>query len=93
MRFRGFLASVMLEVSPGVYTHPRLSAAVRQRVWAVLEDWFNQKQDASIVMVHADGTADAGQTVRTLGEPLRRLIDADGVVLSRSRSCEESVDA
>ena len=30
-RYRGFLASVMLEVAPGVYIAPDLSAAVRTR--------------------------------------------------------------
>jgi len=38
-RFRGFLASCMLEIAPGVYTQPRLSAGVRERVWTVLADW------------------------------------------------------
>ena len=35
-RFRGFLASCMLEIAPGVYTQPDMSASVRERVWAVL---------------------------------------------------------
>ena len=41
-RFRGFLASCMLEVAPGVYTAPRMNAAVRNRVWLVMEEWFGQ---------------------------------------------------
>ena len=32
-RYRGFLASVMLEVAPAVYISPRMSPAVRGRVW------------------------------------------------------------
>ena len=31
-RFRGFLASVMLEIAPGVYTAPEMSKGVRERV-------------------------------------------------------------
>ena len=38
-RFRGFLASCMCEIAPGGYTAPRLTKAVRERVWAVLESW------------------------------------------------------
>ena len=38
-RYRGFLASVMLEVSPGVYVSPDLSSGVRERIWAVINDW------------------------------------------------------
>ena len=39
-RYRGFLTSVMLEVAPGVYVAPDLSAGVRQRVWDVIESWW-----------------------------------------------------
>jgi CRISPR-associated protein Cas2 len=39
-RFRGFLASCMLEVAPGVYTSPKMTRAVRERVWQVIQDWF-----------------------------------------------------
>ena len=34
-RFRGFLASCMCEVAPGVFTSPNMSDGVRQRVWGV----------------------------------------------------------
>ena len=32
-RYRGFLASCMLEIAPGVYTGPRMTPGVRDRVW------------------------------------------------------------
>ena len=32
-RYRGFLASAMLEVAPGVYVSPDLSNGVRERIW------------------------------------------------------------
>jgi CRISPR/Cas system-associated endonuclease Cas1 len=35
-KVRGFLASVMLEVGPGVYCAPRISPAVRDRIWSVM---------------------------------------------------------
>jgi len=50
-RIRGFLASSMLEVAPGVYTGARLSPAVRDRIWDVLGDWFHGEVDAGIVML------------------------------------------
>lgn len=82
-RFRGFLASVMLEIAPGVYTHPRLSAGVRERIWAVLAEWFAEKPGSAIVMTWADARAPSGQSVRTLGLPPIDLIDADGVLLAK----------
>jgi CRISPR-associated protein Cas2 len=80
-RFRGFLASVMLEIAPGVYTSPRLSAGVRDRVWQVMEDWFGALAGGSIVMTWRDAQAPGGQAVRVLGLPPRRLLEVDGALL------------
>jgi hypothetical protein len=37
-RYRGLLGSAMLELAPGVYAQPRMSAGVRGRIWAVVEE-------------------------------------------------------
>jgi CRISPR-associated protein Cas2 len=81
-RFRGFLASCMLEIGPGVYTAPRMSAAVRNRVWDVLTEWFKELGGGSIVMTWPDNRRTAGQVVLTLGSPPVDLVDVDGIVLS-----------
>ncbi|MGI6035539.1 MAG: type I-E CRISPR-associated endoribonuclease Cas2e [Limnochordia bacterium] len=81
-RVRGFLASSMLEVGPGVYTGSRLSVAVRNRIWSVLEDWFPWT-DGSIVMVWRDTRVPGGQSVRILGVPPIDLVEIDGIVLAR----------
>lgn len=82
-RTRGFLASSMLELSAGVYSAPRLSAAVRERVWAVLNDWWPYEKDASIIMVWVDNNVPAGQAVKTLGTPPVDLVEIDGIVLAK----------
>lgn len=82
-RIRGFLSSSMLELGPGVYTAPRLSAAVRDRVWNVLEDWFASEGDASIIMVWVDRQAPGGQNVRVLGLPPIEIVEIDGLLVSR----------
>lgn len=81
-RIRGFLASSMLEVGPGVYTGSSLSAAVRGRIWEVLEAWF-PSTDGSIVMVWADKKVPGGQSVKALGVPPIDLVELDGIVLAR----------
>ena len=53
-RYRGFLTSVMLEVAPGMYVAPDMSAGVRTRVWGVLTDWWMYLRTGSIVMVWRD---------------------------------------
>jgi CRISPR-associated protein Cas2 len=82
-RYRGFLASCMLEIAPGVYTSPTLSRGVRERVWAVLEGWHRELKQGAIVMTWRDESVPGGQAIRTLGDPPRVLVDVDGMVLVR----------
>lgn len=79
-RMRGFLASSLLELAPGVYSAPHISPAVRERIWAVAAEWFLHETDASIVMVWADSTIPCGQGVRTLGVPPIRVASIDGLL-------------
>lgn len=81
-RIRGFLASSMLEVGPGVYTGSNISAAVRDRIWDVLEAWF-PATDSSIVMVWTDRNIPGGQSVKALGVPPIGLVELDGIILAR----------
>lgn len=81
-RTRGFLASCALEIAPGVYTAPRMTARVRERVWKVLVDW--QLVDTVVVMTWADREALCGQRILALGVPRRSLIDCDGIALLKA---------
>lgn len=83
-RIRGFLASSMLEVAPGVYSGARLSPAVRERIWSVLGDWFpDETEETGIVMLWQEPRMPGGQAVKTLGTPPLDLVEMDGVVLTR----------
>ena len=80
-RYRGFLASAMLEIAPGVYTSPNMTSGIRERIWAVLSEWYSQLGQGSIVMTWRDPAAISEQEVRTLGESPKEIVDADGVYL------------
>lgn len=82
-RYRGFLASVMLEISPGVYVAPRLSKAVRDRIWSVLEKWYAFLDRGSVSMVWRDSGMPGGLSLLFLGEPPKEICNADGVLLVR----------
>lgn len=82
-RVRGFLASAMLEIAPGVYSAPRISPAVRERIWSVLEEWFPNETEASIVMVWAEHGMPGGQAVKVLGAPPIEFMDIDGLIVAR----------
>ena len=82
-RVRGFLASSMLELAPGVYSAPRITPAVRERIWRVLTDWFPNEKGSSIVMLWADTTMPGGQTAATLGLPPIKMLEIDGMLVTR----------
>jgi CRISPR-associated protein Cas2 len=80
-RYRGFLSSVMLEVAPGVYVAPDLSAGVRSRVWTVLEAWHEALGRGAVVIIWREPQATGALEMRMLGEPPKEIVDADGVLL------------
>ena len=80
-RYRGFLASAMLEIAPGVYTAPRMTSGIRERVWDVLADWYYELGQGAIVITWQDSAAVGEQRIRTLGEAPKEIVDADGVYL------------
>ena len=83
-RYRGFLASIMLEVAPGVYVSPNLTSGVRERIWAVIEDWYGHLRRGAIVMIWRDRTVDGDLALRHLGNPPKEIIDCDGILLVKS---------
>ncbi len=82
-RYRGFLSSIMLELAPGVYAHPRISAGVRSRIWGVLSDWHGQLRQGSIVMTWIDSAANGGLGLATLGEPPKEIVSHNAMLLVR----------
>lgn len=77
-RVRGFLASTMLEIASGVYTSPNMTAAVRDRVWAVLQKWGVGTRGDGVVMTWPDAARPGGQEILTLGEAPMDLVDTPG---------------
>jgi CRISPR-associated protein Cas2 len=92
MRFRGFLASCMLEIAPGVYTAPKMNRAVRERVWAVLEEWFYELGGGGIVMTWLEPLAPGGQQIAILGSPSYELYACSDIFLARKRDLRPDDD-
>jgi len=82
-RYRGFLGSAMLELAPGVYAHPRMSAGVRTRIWEVLSEWYFELHTGSILLTWADTGASGGLGLSTLGEPPKSIVAHDAMLLVR----------
>lgn len=82
-RYRGLLGSAMLELAPGVYAQPRMSAGVRGRIWAVVEEWHNRLRRDSIVMCWDEPASAGGLGLATLGEPPKDVLVHDALLLVR----------
>lgn len=80
-RYRGFLTSVMLEVAPGVYVGPDMSAGIRERVWSVISDWYDTLGRGAIVLIWRDRNAVGSLRIETLGDAPKEIVDADGILL------------
>ena len=79
-RYRGFLASCMLELAPGVYASPDMSRAVRDRVWAVCCEWSGiLPSDGGVLMTYRDHESPSGLAVLTLGWTKKELVELDGI--------------
>jgi CRISPR-associated protein Cas2 len=72
----------MCEIAPGVYTAPRMTRAVRDRVWSVMEEWWQAVEEQAVLMTWPDPKLAGGQHVRTLGLPRQNLEDHHGVFLA-----------
>jgi len=87
-RLRGFLASSLLEVGPGIYFGARLSPAVRDRIWSVVEGAWGSETEASVVMVWRDQKLPCEHAVKTLGTPPVSLVEHDGIILTHRHAAE-----
>lgn len=91
-RYRGFLSSAMLELSPGVYASPSLSARSRDKIWEVVTDWHGRLGCGSLLMIYPDAQSAGGMAVRSLGATPRHAVKLDGVLLSVRVNARNSPD-
>lgn len=68
-RVRGFLASCMGEIAPGVYVSPKMTPSVRDRIWRVMEEWHQDGGERSVIMLWPDFKEPGGLSIQTLGAP------------------------
>ena len=80
-RYRGFLASIMPEIAPGVYIAPELSKAVRARITSVLANWWDTLPGGSIVVAWKDEAAAGRLGIFIFGLPPVKLTDVDGMLM------------
>ena len=80
-RYRGFLASTMLEASAGVYISKSLTPRARDKVWKVVTDWHATLGRGSLTLIYPDSACAGGLAVKSAGTPTRRPVPIDGALL------------
>lgn len=73
---KGELSRWLFEVKTGVFTG-RVSALVREELWQLIEQKLGK---GSAVMIYSTNN-EQGFNARMLGNPLRSLVDIEGVLL------------
>lgn len=93
-RYRGFLASCMLEVAPGVYTSPRMSDGVRDRVWEVCSEWSDAlPADGGVLLTWRSAQEPSGQGLRVIGWAKSDIVDHDGIWVARRPVVDDSTQS
>jgi CRISPR-associated protein Cas2 len=83
-RYRGFLASMMLEIAPGTYVSPRMNPGVRERMVGVCQNWSGTlPADGSITVLWRDTGAPGGLGLAFIGQPKADLVTHEGLWLAR----------
>jgi CRISPR-associated protein Cas2 len=77
---RGELSRWLFEVKTGVFTG-RVSALVREELWQMVGQKLGK---GSAVMIYSTNN-EQGFNARTLGNPSRRFVDIEGLLLVRTQ--------
>jgi CRISPR-associated endoribonuclease Cas2 subtype I-E len=80
-RFSGFLHGVAMELAPGVFLAADFDRAAFERVWQTLAHWHERWPEGWIVAVVPAKKPRHPPELRTLGVPVRTLVERDGIHL------------
>lgn len=75
----GFCSSWALQVATGVYV-ANLPATQREEIWAQVVEWSDRATRA--VMLWSSSANEQRLEFRQLGEPRRRVVDYEGLLIS-----------
>ena len=85
-RIRGFLASCMCVVGPGLYVSANMSKRVREQVWRLMERWHPLGSEVSILMVWSDRKEASGLGLAALGSPPYDAVSLQSLAVVRRDS-------
>ena len=88
-RFEGFFVGQMLKIAPGIYIAPRMTARVRDKLWAIVTSWSEAipAEDGGVVMLWPQRNAPSGLELRFLGWPPKTLVEYEGLWLVMETIC------
>lgn len=75
----GYCSSWALQISTGVYV-ANLPASQREEIWDTIVKWSDP--DTRVVMVWSSPRTEQGIDFRTLGNPRRKVVEREGLLVS-----------
>ena len=78
-RFHGFLRSVMLNPHPGVYVAMDLDAGARDRVWKVIEEWWEAEPRGMGVLIVRNKEKTGMMELKSFGATKREITEYDEI--------------
>lgn len=78
-KLHGFCSSWALQIATGVYV-ANLPKKTREEIWEHVVEWSNF--DTRAVMLWSSSDNEQGLKCRHLGEPRRRVVDYEGLLIS-----------
>jgi CRISPR-associated endoribonuclease Cas2 subtype I-E len=75
----GFCSSWALQLATGVYV-ANLPTKTREEIWEQVVEWANA--DTRAVMIWSSTANEQGLEYRTIGEPRRRVVEREGLLVS-----------
>ena len=88
-RFHGFLRSCMLNPHPGVHVAMDLDAGSRDRIWSILEGWWEAEPRGVGLLLWRDKSKPMSIDMRSFGAPKRDIVEIDDHYALRKSARDE----
>jgi CRISPR-associated endoribonuclease Cas2 subtype I-E len=88
-KLRGYCSSWALQVATGVYA-ANLPAKTREEIWHTVVAWADS--DTRALLIWDEASNEQGLQFRTLGNPQRRPVNREGLLISRWIPMSQELD-
>lgn len=78
-RIIGYLKSISLEISPGIFIATNISKKEKEKVWNTINEWYENKNNEWYLMIEINKNKSEKYIIKNLGQPKRKLLLYEGI--------------